>query len=182
MKFYTLLFLTILVSHASHAADVDEKTIQSRTAVALFTKVCFSNYGQHEKRIAFLNSSLPKHEGEKKEVFLKLFKAQHGEVWAAELKQGSFAIVVEENQNCHLVAHKADEAAIHQEIKKISETAQKNLPKMQIKYHDVSGSAPKSSGFSVIGPSGTSLIVVVTNTLDNAPDNKPAALLTMVVN
>jgi hypothetical protein len=178
--FYIFLFIFFFAHHSALASEKEIQIERAKVAVGLFKKVCFINYNNKDERISFLDSKFQRHDEEKKELFLGLFQAKEGDVWAAIFPKGLFAVVVEKNGNCHVVAQKADEEAIHSEIEALFEEAQKNL-RMNVKYNTLEKSTLKSSGFDVIGPSGKNLIVVVASTKDNPTIDKPAALITMAV-
>lgn len=181
-----LIALLVLLSFPAYAAN--EAALQKergQVASTLFRDLCFMQMGTPDERIKLLNSEYPKHEGEKKDTFLKMMRAKKGgDVWAVEYPTGVYAIVVEPNGNCHVIANKADDATVHEQMKKLTAEAEQNMPKITIKKYDMQSEGPmSSSGFDIKSKDEKphTLAIIIASTEKDAPADKPAALLTLAI-
>jgi len=185
MKFF-IFVIAMIVSCASWAADDAQlQKDRAKAGFELFKNICFmmSPKESWKPREEFLDKNFKRHDGDKKKIFMDMMRAESGEVWAAIFSEGVFAVVVETNGNCHVVAHKADDDTLHAEMKTLSKEAKKNLEGVEIV------SAPpfeqdgrKTSAFEIkAGKDGPVVTAVVLTTLENPPENKPAALMTVAV-
>lgn len=189
MRFFvrlTLFLVALTVSAPIFAAE--DPVIQAERATVGFTifkNVCFmmSPKESWAKRTAFLDSKFPRHDGDKKAAFLNMTPSKQGEVWAAVFPKGVFAIIVETNGNCHVIAKQADAATLHKESQKLSEEAQKFLSNAVVQFRPPSDSGVgQSSGFDIKATAdGPTLTVVVVSTYNNPPPNKFAAFMTVAV-
>lgn len=182
MKFlFSFILVFILSLNAVAAEDANKDQVdRAKVAMTIFTKACFMTLNQ-EERIAFLDSKFSRHEDEQKKLFLDMFKAKEGEVWTAVFPKAAYAIIVENNGNCHLLAQKADDVTIHEKIKELSIQTRKSLVGMEVKYNDIQKTVLDSSGFEVRGKDGKNIMIVVASTAKNPPEEKPAAFITLAV-
>jgi len=181
---FLILAVLMMISNVSFAAEDPQVQMErAKVGFGIFKNVCFmmSPKESWEKRESFLNSKFQKHDADKKDIFLQFTQSKEGEVWAAVFPKGVFIIVVETNGNCHVIAQKADDAVIHEEMKKLADQAQKNLKDVDVVYEPVSEQETrKSSGFEV-KKENLVLTAVVATTMSNPPEDKPAALMTVAV-
>lgn len=150
----------------------------------IFKTVCFMMYAPEnkEKRTAFLDEKFTRHEGEQKELFLKMAGGKPGEVWGAAFPHAAYAIVVQDSGNCHVVAQKGDAATIHGNLAKLAEDAARNLPDMAVNpVPKTATPVLESSGFELKGSDGKNVMAVIGSTPLKREDNKPAALMTVLV-
>ena len=153
---------------------------QAKMAVGLFAQACFFNYGQSEKTKEFLNARFSKHEGPSKEAFLRFTATDNGEVWGANAAKSAFAVVLSDTGNCHVIARKVGKPALHAEIKRLGEEADKNL-EYAIRFQDDSTDMLRSSGFDVLDGQGRNMVVIVASTPKTSQEDKPDAIITMAV-
>jgi hypothetical protein len=180
-----LLFLFILLTATPATAQTlwaEYQRARAEIAVNIFRKACFDMIPTPEERIPYLNEKFARFEDQKKETkFLALFGVEKGRAWAANFKKGNFVIVVSENRDCHVVAHKAESLAVHDNLKLLYYSARDKLANLQVEETESEINARNLSGFTVRSPGGKTLLVVSAFTREEAPDNKPAALISLKV-
>ena len=181
----TLLAMTVLMPQDLRAEEkLTEAQEISMAGFNIYKTVCFMMFPPEvkEKRIAFLDKNFTRHDDEKKKLFLMATGSKEGEVWGAVFPKASYAIVVQDNGNCHLVAQKGDSAMIHDNMAKLAKDAQENMKDLTIvPVPKKSAEALDSSGFEIKGPNGNVVLIAIGSTPIKPMDDKPAAILSVVV-
>ncbi len=188
MKKYLLLLLLTFATVISHSARAEEKPTDAQeislAGFNIYKTVCFMMFPPEakDKRIEFLDKNFKRHDGEKKKLFLMATGSKSGEVWGAVFPKAAYAVVVQDNGNCHLVAQKGDSATIHENMATLAKEAQENMKDLTIE--PVSKSKKElleSSGFEIKGPNGNVVLVAIGSTPIKPVEDKPAAILSVVV-
>ena len=178
-----LATLLVLLSFPAFAAD-DPALQKERAQVAstLFRDLCFMQMGTPDERLKMLNAEYPHHEGVQKDTFLKMMRAEKGDVWAVVYPTGAYAIVVEPGGSCHVIANKSDDVTIHEQMKKLTNEVAQAMTDVAIKKYEIQSEGPmSSSGFDIKSKEEKpqTLAIVIASTMKDAPEDKPAALMTL---
>lgn len=181
-----LIFLVGLVLAGEALAKKNDKQLgledQAKVAVGVFRNACVVNYGDRNKAMQFLDERYIRHKPEKRQQFLDFVHSKGGEVWAAILPKGEYVIVLEDTGNCHVIAGKADEATIHQELKTLALDVRDSMTWSVVDYKGLKKDGPVSTtSFEVKAPDGTVVVAVVATTLEKPVGPQPAAVISMAV-
>lgn len=186
--FFLALFVMVGFAPFASAQDAPAPATATEQEIStvgfnIFKTVCFMMFAEDmkEKRIAFLDEKFVRHDGDKRELFLKMAGGKPGEVWGAVFPQAAFAIVVQDNGNCHVIAQKGDAATIHQSFAQLAQDAGKNMPNITVNIVPKTATDKlESSGFELKGPSGINLLVAIGSTPLKKQEDKPAALMSVM--
>lgn len=190
MNLKPLLLSVLSVALVGPAFAADAKTEaqkqEERSVVGfnIYKTVCFimSQTDMKEKRTTFLDSQFKRHDGEQKELFLKMTPSHKGEVWGAAFPEASYAIAIEENGNCHVFAEKGDGETFHKKMAELAVEAKENMKDLTIKVADENKTdIIKTNGFEIKGPSGATVLVAASSTPLKPQADKPAAILTVAI-
>jgi hypothetical protein len=176
--FLCLLFIT----PEARAQTVPLPVEQARYAVLLFQKACFMNYARPDRVENLLDRSFQRHEGGKKDLFLKFAGAREGNVWAVIVPKGVYA-VVSEPAGCHVVIQRADDKEIHASLKRFAQQVRQSIPDNGINYKaPIKKGVLETSGFEVLSKSERTQIIVAASTISDPPEDKPVGIITMKIN
>lgn len=188
MKKHLLILLLAIATVGSHGARADEKLTDAQeislAGFNIYKTACFLMFQPEakEKRIAFLDKNFTRHDGEKKKLFLMATGSKSGDVWGAVFPKASYAIVIQDNGNCHVVAQKGDSAMIHQSMAKLAQEAKEHIKDVTVEVSPPEKSdLLESSGFEIKGPKGNIFLVAMGSTPIKPIEDKPAAILSVVV-
>lgn len=178
-----MAFLFVAVQSTAHAQDKPTGQVQAEIAVNMFSKFCFMTLADSEKIKAELpDQFIPFEDERKKSVFLDLFNAHEASVWAFRAKDGVYILVSEPSGKCHVAVRKAEADAVHDKMKEFAKKANQNLP-----HHDVQYKMDKADGFKkshmqvFAKADDTKTMHAVATTMQNYTPDKPAALLSLIM-
>ena len=155
---------------------------QALIGYSLFKKACFVDQ-VNKSRYAFLDSNFSRHEGEKRDLFLGFSKTQKGEVWSVPFKQGVYIVIVEDNQNCHVLAKEGNREAFHLHFNALYNESKDSLKGVTPVYYPVAQTETIIlSGFEIkSAESQEPLAAISVSTPRDLSEDKPAAFMSFIV-